>query len=267
MSFQFANINGVKMHYDDQGEGDPLVLIHAGIANLTMWEDQLPAFTPHFRVVRYDVRGFGQTPDPAGKYTDYADLKTLLDLLQIPKAHILGISNGGRIAMDFALTFPDMLDKLVLVAPGLPGYKPPEDKFDEDMSAKYEAAITAGDHGLAAELNAQIWVDGPARKPEQVDPAFRQKALALIRHTIELGIGAGEGDIARPPAAERLGEIKAPTLLILGAEDLQSMHHIADVLEKGIPHVKRVDLAGTAHLPPMEKPEQFNQIVLDFLLA
>lgn len=267
MSYQFATINGVRMHYDVQGSGDALLLIHAGIANLNMWEAQLPAFTPHFRVIRHDVRGFGETPDPAGKYTDYEDVKALLDHLGIERAHLLGISNGGRIAMEVALTYPERVNKLVLVAPGLPGYKPPKDAFDEEMSAKYEEAIKAGNKELAAEIDAQIWIDGPRRKPADVDPAFRQRALALIRHTVDLGIGEGEGDYARPLAAERLGDLLAPTLLIEGDEDLQSMRDIADQLEQGIPNITRVDMPGTAHLPPMEKPQEFNRIVLDFLRA
>ncbi|MCL5429171.1 MAG: alpha/beta hydrolase [Chloroflexi bacterium] len=266
MSYKFADVNGVRMHYDVQGEGFPLVLIHAGIANLTMWEKQMPAFTKHFRVIRNDVRGFGETPDPAGKYTDYDDLKTLLDFLEIKCAHVLGISNGGRIAMEFALTFPEMVDKLVLVAPGLPGNSAPEDKFDEEMSAKYEAAIKSGNNELAAEINAQLWVDGPGRSPEQVDKGFREWALQLIRHTVDVGIGEGEGAYAQPLAAKRLRGLEAPTLLILGEEDLQAMHAIADEIEHGIKNIKRVDMPGTAHLPPMEKPEAFNRIVLDFLL-
>lgn len=185
MSYQFANINDVKMHYDVRGSGPALLLIHAGIANLTMWEQQVPAFTQHFRVIRHDVRGFGETPNPAGRYTDYSDVKALFDLLGVSRANVLGISNGGRITMDFALTYPDMLDKLILVAPGLPGFKPPEDVFVKEMSAKYEEALKAGNKGLAAEIDAQVWVDGPRRKPQDVDPAFRQRAVALIHHTIE----------------------------------------------------------------------------------
>jgi pimeloyl-ACP methyl ester carboxylesterase len=266
MSYQFANINGVRMHFDVQGSGEPLLLVHAGIANLNMWDAQVAAFAPQFRVVRYDVRGFGETPDPAGKYTDYEDVKALLDHLGIERTHLLGISNGGRIAMEVALTYPERVNKLVLVAPGLPGYKAPEDRFDEEMSAKYDEAIKAGNKVLAAEIDAQIWVDGPRRRPGDVDAAFRKRALELIRHTIELGIGQGEGDYARPLAAERLAELKAPTLLIEGDEDLQGMHDIAKQLEQGIPNLKRVDMPGTAHLPPMEKPQEFNRLVLDFLL-
>lgn len=265
MTYKFADIPGVRMHYDVQGEGHPLVLIHAAIANLTMWEKQVPAFARHFRVIRHDVRGFGETPDPAGKYTDHGDLKELLDQLGVTRAHVLGISNGGRIALEFALTFPEMVDKLILVAPGLPGF-PVEDKFDEEMSAKSEAARKAGDNALAAEIEAQIWVDGPGRKPDQVDAEFRAWALKLIRHTIDLGIGEGEGSHAQPLAAERLSEIKSPTLLILGDEDLAGMRAIADKIQQNVRDLKRVDMPGTAHLPPMENPEEFNRIVLDFLL-
>jgi 3-oxoadipate enol-lactonase len=265
MSYKFANINGVKMHYDMQGEGQPLVLIHAGIANLNMWEKQLPALSPHFKIIRHDVRGFGETPDPAGKYTDHDDLKALLDHLGIKRAHFLGISNGGRIALEFALTFPEVADKLVLVAPGLPGFSP-EDKFDDEMSTKSEEARKSGDHALAAEIAAQQWADGPNRKPKQVDPEFRNWALKLMRHTIDLGIGEGEGAVAEPRAATRLADLKCPTLLIIGDEDLQGLQDIADQIEKGVKNLKRVDMHGTAHLPPMEKPEEFNRIVLDFLL-
>jgi 3-oxoadipate enol-lactonase len=265
MSYQFAEINGVRMHYDVQGEGDPLVLIHAGIANLTMWEQQVPVFSKHFKTIRFDVRGFGETPDPPGKYTDHEDLKALLDLLGVGRAHILGISNGGRIALDFTVTYPEQVNKLVLVAPGMGGFQGEEDPFEKKMYEEYDQAIEAGDKDRAAEIEAQVWVDGPRRSPDQVDADFRKKALALIRHTVELGIGEGEGDIARPPVAGRLGEIKAPTLLILGEEDVSIMTAVAKELEGGIADLKRVDMPGTAHLPPMEKPDEFNRIVLDFL--
>jgi pimeloyl-ACP methyl ester carboxylesterase len=159
-----------------------------------------------------------------------------------------------------------MIEKLVLVGPGLPGYKPPSDQFDQDMSAKYDAAIKAGDNALAAEINTQVWVDGHSRKPEQVNAEFRAWAKKLIRHTIDLGIGEGEGANAKPLAAERLFDVKAPTLLVIGTEDMQSIQHTAKKLEGGISGLRRVDMPGTAHLPPMEKPGEFNRIVLDFLL-
>lgn len=266
MGYKFANINGVRMHYDVQGEGPALLLIHAGIANLDMWDDQMPAFTKHFRVIRHDVRGFGETPDPAGSYTDHDDIHELLDLLGISRVSIVGISNGGRIAIDYVVTFPNQVDKLVLVAPGLGGFKAPSDPWAEEKYAGVEVAKKNGDMSLADELTAQIWVDGPRRIADQVDAKFRTRALELIRNTNALGIGDGVGDIARPPAAGQLAEIKAPTLLIIGDQDVDSMFPVADAIVGGIPGARRVNMEDTAHLPPMEKPEEFNKLVLDFLL-
>jgi pimeloyl-ACP methyl ester carboxylesterase len=265
VSFQFADINGVRIHYDVQGEGPALVLIHAAIANLNMWEAQMGPFAEHVRVIRYDVRGFGETPDPAGKYTDYEDLKALLDFLEVEKAHILGISNGGRIALDFAVTYPQMVDKLVLVAPGVPGYKVDFDWDTAERGDEFNAAKETGDLEQQAEIWTQVWVDGPDRQPKDLDPDFRRRAKALARHTIELGIGEGEGDIARPPAGERLDTLTMPALVMLGEEDLGGMHLIVDRLEGNLPNVRRVNMANTAHLPPMEKPDEFNRFVLDFL--
>lgn len=266
MSYQYIEINGVKIHYDLQGNGTALVLIHAGIANLNMWDAQMKPFGGQFRVLRHDVRGFGETPDPAGDYTDHDDLAELMNAKGIEKAHILGISNGGRIAMDFALVYPNMVNKLVLVAPGLGGFQMPADPWSDELFAKIDALQEAGDLESAAELVSQVWVDGPNRQASDLDPAFRQRAYELVLHTIRLGIGEGVGDIAQPPAAKRLNEIHQSTLLIMGREDVLIMNPIADAIEPGIRNLVRVDMPNTAHLPNMEKPEEFNQIVLDFLI-
>lgn len=266
MSYQFADIYGIKLHYDVQGQGDALVLIHAAIANQDQWDPQMAVFSPHYKVIRYDVRGFGETPDPPGKYTDHEDLKALLDQLGVKRTSLVGNSNGGRIALDFTLTYPEMVEKLVLVAPGIGGYRGSvEDPFQDEMYAKYHQAMEVGDLDQAAEITTQIWVDGPNRKAEQLDPEFRKRAKALVRYAIETNQGEGEGDIARPPAAERLGEVKVPTLLILGEGDVKEMFAVAEALQAGIPQLKRGEIAGTAHLPSLEKPDEFNRIVLDFL--
>lgn len=266
MSYQFAEINGVRMHYAVQGQGEALVLIHAGIANLNMWDEQVTAFSAHFRTLRYDVRGWGETPDPAGDYTEHGDLAGLLDHLNIARAAVLGISNGGRIAMDFALAYPERISKLVVVAPGLGGFSYPEDKAMEALEEKHGQALKRGDIGLAAEYEARMWVDGPRRSPAQADPQVRQRALQMIRHTLQLPQGEGVGSIVQPPAAGRLAEIKVPTLVLIGDQDAQSLFAVVDSLTAEIPDVRKAVMQDVAHLPNLEKPEQFNQIVLDFLL-
>lgn len=265
-TYKFVEIGDVRMHYDERGSGEALVLIHAGIAHLGMWDAQMEAFSKHFRVIRYDVRGYGATPDPPGEYTDFDELKMLLDSLGVRRAHLIGISNGGRIALDFAVTHPAMVERLIVVAPGLSGFAGQDDPFESEMYAQYDKAIKSGDTDRAAEIEARVWVDGPRRKPEQVDQVFRRRALQLIKHRLKLGEGHGENATPRPPTSARLGDIKAPTLLVLGQGDVAGIFEVAKALESGIPNLKRVDLPGTAHLPPMEKPEEFNRIVMDFLL-
>jgi pimeloyl-ACP methyl ester carboxylesterase len=266
MSYQFADINGVRLHYDVQGQGDKaLVLIHAGVANLNIWDKQMAAFSPHFKTLRYDVRGWGETPDPEGKYTDHGDLDALLDHLNIEQAAILGNSNGGRIAIDFALTYTQKVIKLIAVAPALGGFDYPEDGYESSQRKMHENAMRAGDIGLAAEIEAQMWFDGPHRKPEQMDAQSRSIALEMMRHTLELPEGVGEGSIAQPPAAGRLAEIQVPTLIIMGNLDIDQMLPVGDALAKGIEGSRRVNLPKAAHLPSLENPELFNQIVLDFL--
>lgn len=266
MTYQFADINAVRMHYDVQGQGDKaLVLIHAGIANLNIWDSQMAAFSPHVKTIRYDVRGWGETPDPAGKYTDHGDLETLLDYLKIEQAVVLGNSNGGRIAIDFALTYPQRVSKLIAVAPALGGFDYPSDAYEESQTKLQEDAIGDSDFELAAEIVAQMWFDGPHRKPDQMDAGTRSIALDLMRHTLELPEGVGEGSLAQPPAAGRLDEIKVPTLIIMGELDIDLMLPVGDALETGITGAHRINLSNAAHLPSLENPELFNQIVLDFI--
>ncbi len=266
MTYQFAKINGIPMHFDIQGEGPGLVLLHAGIAHLGMWDEQMEAFAEHFRVLRYDIRGWGQTPDPAGEYTKHGDLLALMQNAGMEKAHILGISNGGRIAIDFAIAFPEMLDKLVLVGPGLGGFDYPDDPLFDRLEKQQKDAMDAGKLEFAAEIETQMWVDGPKRKAEDVDSTFREKAFDMILETLNIPEGEGNGTMLLPKAAERLNEIQAACLVIFGDQDADMLAAVVKKLIDKVMDVRRVDMPDVAHLPNMENPSSFNQIVLDFLL-
>jgi 3-oxoadipate enol-lactonase len=267
LTFQFADINGTKIHYDVRGTGEPLVLIHAGIAHLGMWDDQMAAFAQHHRVIRYDVRGWGKSKDPPGTYSQHDDLRALLQHLDVERAAVLGISNGGHIAIDFALAYPEMVKALIAVAPALSGYEPSFDEATAQKETAAEEAYERGDKAHAAELEAQIWVDGPQRTPEQVDADFRRRALEMIRYIFELPDTDGEVEELEPPAAGRLEEIQTPTLVIIGEQDVPAMSSIVDLLETNVAAANKVVMPGVAHFPNMEKPETFNQIVLDFLAS
>ncbi len=270
MNPQYADINGATIRYEVRGQGQPLVLIHAGIANLAMWDDQMDAFAQHFRVIRYDVRGWGESTFPPGPYSDYEDLRALLDHLRVDRAMVVGVSFGGGIAIDFALAYPDMVSSLVLVGSALNSYEPPDDAWSGDLLQKdkeLDEAYKLGDKARAAELGVQIWVDGPYRQPNEVDPDFRARTLALMRHTFEIPDGEGKRQPLEPPAVSRLHELNQPTLVVIGELDVPIIFSMAELLQNEIGGARKVVLPGTTHLPNMEKPAEFNRLLLDFLAA
>src|SRR5258708_26323309 len=159
------DINGASVYYEIVGSGPPLVLIHAGIADSRMWDDQIAAFSQHYKVIRYDVCGYGKTIRLPGPFSVVDDLYKLLTALKISSAYLLGLSMGGGIAIDFTLTHPDMVAALIATAPALSGYETP-DTFRE-VWEEIELAYNAGDFERVIELETRVWVDGPKRTPDQ----------------------------------------------------------------------------------------------------
>ena len=259
-----VDVNGAMLYYEVAGEGEPLVLVHAGIADGRMWEEQIEAFTEKYRVIRYDLRGFGKTAMVESSYSHHEDLRGLLDSLEVGHARLVGCSMGGGAVLDFALRHPERIGALVLVGAAVSGFEadfePPE-KWDELV-----AADEAGDLGRVCELEVQIWVDGPGRRPEEVDASVRD--LVYEMNLIALhneASGLGEELPPEPPAAGRLSEILAPSLVLVGDSDQPRIKAAADLLARELPNARKVVMPGTAHLPNMERPEEFNRIVLDFL--
>ncbi len=259
----FAPINGAQIWYDVTGSGHPLVLTHAGIADHRMWDDQVTAFAPHYQVIRWDMRGFGQTPMVAGPYSSRNDLYELLHFLGVERAYLMGCSMGGSTVIDLALEHPDLVAALIPVAAGVNGYEytgEPPKQFEE-----IETACEAGDFERASELEVQIWVDGPQRAPDQVDARIRDKVREMNLIALKSPEGLGQHESLDPPAVGRLDEIKVPALVIVGDLDQPDVIRTADLLAAQLPHVQKVVIHGTAHVPNMEQPAEFNRIVLDFL--
>jgi pimeloyl-ACP methyl ester carboxylesterase/RimJ/RimL family protein N-acetyltransferase len=259
----FAPVNGIDIHYEEAGSGPALILLHAGIANLRMWDAQFAAFSTTHRVVRYDLRGFGRTAKPATAFSHRDDLAGLLRERGIESAVIVGASFGGRVAIEFALEYPDMVDALVLVGSALGGYP-----FSEELDAfeaEIEEAYEAGDYDRAAEVDVRVWVDGPRRTPKQVDPEFRARAHELARSVYTASDDGGSPNRMEPPAIERLRELRVPVLVVAGDLDQPDILRIADKLEMEIHNARPVFIHGTAHLPSMEQPEKFNRVLREFL--
>ncbi len=259
----FAEIGSSKFCYEMAGEGRPLVLVHAGITDRRMWDDQFQAFAQHYRVVRYDRRGFGDTTTDSDPYSHHQDLSDLLTFLDIERAFLVGCSQGGKTIIDFSLEHPEKTSALVLVASALSGFTFPEPT--SEIWQELELADQAGDIARVNELEMQIWVDGPHRGPDQISHELRERVREMNSIALAKSADSGEERPLTPPAAERLGEIHAPVLIIIGDLDTPKTIAAADYLASNIDGAQKVVISGTAHLPNMEQPEEFNRHVLLFL--
>jgi pimeloyl-ACP methyl ester carboxylesterase len=263
----FADIGNARLAYTTAGSGDQaVVFIHAGIADRTMWADQVPAFAEHFTTVTYDMRGFGESEMVDEPYSSRADLATLLDVLDIDGTHVVGCSMGGAAALQFAVQYPDRTKSLVLVNSGAPGFEPEGGHFEFPQWGRAVAAFEAGDFEQVAELDVEMWVDGPYREPDQVPAATRDAVRTMDLPALRNESRRDEfEDGLDPPVGIRLAEITCPTLVVLGELDMPDMSAYAEHLATGIAGARLVSIPDVAHLPNMEKPAEFNDLILSFL--
>ena len=262
----FAAVNKANLYYEISGSGTPFVMIHAGVADHRQWNNELAAFAGKYRVLRYDQRGFGKSEPVDGEYSHMGDLESLLEILEIREPLILmGCSMGGGTAMDFTLTYPTLVKALIMVDSGPSGLNldvPENNKF-----AEAETAFKDGDLDLVSEIETQIWFDGTGRTAQQVDQEMRKLLFEMNR--IALGHEVKNSGKRKPnlekPASERLHEIHCPVLVIVGANDQPYSLAAADHMTKHIKAARKVVIDNAAHLPNMEHPQQFFEIVSDFL--
>lgn len=260
----FAAINGANLYYEDVGTGTPLVFVHAGIADSRMWDTQIAAFSGQYRVVRMDLRGFGQSLPTEASFSHREDILSLMDALNIDRGVLVGCSLGGLRSMDLALDQPQWVQALVMVGSRPHGFDAdvPPLPYEEEI----EAADAAGDLERINTLELLRWVAGPTRTRADVDPYVW--ALAADMNRIALGNEAQSGEEKPPldpPAAERLHELSMPVLIVCGDCDVPLMIAAADAMEQGIPHARKVMLRNAGHLPNMERPDEFNQALKTFL--
>jgi pimeloyl-ACP methyl ester carboxylesterase len=230
-----------------------------------MWQPQVETLqTAGYRVLVPDLRGFGQRVLEPVPFSHVRDVEAILD----GPVAVVGNSLGGRVALELALYRPDLIERLVLIAPGMPGW----DWSAETRAgwADEEAAFERGDVEAAAEATLRLWVDGPRRSPEAVDPNMRSAVGEMVLRSYELqqhawDAGAREEEILDPPVNERLGEVRCPTLVIVGDEDVADMLAIAAHVAESIGGARLVNVPQTAHLPSLERADEVNALLLAFL--
>lgn len=259
-----APVNGAELYYEVEGVGAPLLLLHAGVADSRMWEQQALALAEHYRIIRCDLRGFGRTDVPPAPFAYHDDVAGLLDFLDVERAHLLGCSFGSQVALDVALAHPQRVRSLILAAPSVGGEAPSSRirRFWEQE----EAALEAGDLEAAVELNLRLWVDGPQRAPQAVASAVRRRVYAMQLEAFQKDVPEGAQWLRlSPPAIQRLDAVQAPTLILVGQLDLEEKRVLARRLEREIAGAAAVVVDGAAHMLSMERSQTFNRHVLDFL--
>jgi len=263
----YVDLDDGKLYYEMAGDGDTLVLGHAGFVDSRMWDAQRDAFTQKYRVIRFDMRGYGKSDPAEGPRTRRYDLAQLLDHLQVERAALLGCSLGGEIMIDFVLEHPEMASALITVSSAPSGFQvqgdPPPHLFE------MITALQQGDTARASELQIRIWVDGPYRQPEQLNPGVRQRAAEMnlipVRMNTWLAADSHPLNPLDPPAIGRLSAIHVPALIMAGALDHPEVLRAADVMTDAIKGAKKHIFSHSAHVPNMEEPEEFTQVVLSFL--
>lgn len=259
----FGRIGGAPLSYEMAGAGHPLVLLHEGFADSRMFDDQVAAFAARYRVIRYDRHGSGRSGVPTVPYTHHDVLRDLLRHLNVGRASVVGMSVGGGIAVDFTLAYATMVDTLIPVAASVDGYTS-SDAILRQWDA-IGAVLAQGDVAGAVELTLRLWVDGPRRTTNEVDSAVRERTREMITHYYT--IRSDDPLSLEPPAIFRLAEIEVPTLIMVGSGDVPDTLTQADLLHEHIAGPQKAVIPDVAHVPNMERPADFNRLVLDFLDA
>lgn len=254
----YAAVDDGSLYYERAGRGYPVVLIHGELWDRRIWEPQFLPFAARQDVVRYDARGYGRSDPPAGPYSGLDDLRALLDGLGIERCALVGLGAGAALAIDFALAHPDVAEAVVAASPFLSGYVW-EDRGIDALDAEVRAAVAKGDLRGAMAIELDVWA--PLEGDDQ--------AQALIRDVAMDNLGALAVDEAlvraSAPAVDRLGDLRAPLLAIVGDEDVEEVPKIADLIEARVPGTQKRAIAGADHVVNVRRPERFNQLVLDFL--
>jgi 3-oxoadipate enol-lactonase len=262
----FVEADGGRIYFEVEGDGHPLLLIHGGLGSLRMWDEQVPVFAERYRVIRYDTRGLGRTETDDVEFTNRGDAAAVLDHVGASSAHVVGQSRGGVIALDLTLDRPDRVDALVSVAGGIGGYEPElPDGVEPPPWDEMERLWEAKDWDALAELETQVWVDGWGQPQDRVEAGIRRRVQDWILANYRADIAEGKPQPLKPPAAERLAEVRVPTLVMIGAADEPGGVIAERHLAASVPGAQVVEFPGAAHMIQLEEPERFAQLVLDFL--
>jgi 3-oxoadipate enol-lactonase len=251
---------GGEIYYEVAGSGPAVVLVHGGFGDSRMWNAQFNELARDFRVVRYDHRGFGRSTPPDSAYSPVRDLVTLLDHLDIDRAHLIGNSVGGGFVLDFALLQPQRTNKVVVVASGANGFPYTREDF-ASVVAVFNVAQSEG-----ADRAAAMWMEHPMIALSSKNPRTQTLVGQMVRDNKNIfALKAWPEESMTPPAYQRLNELRAPVLFVIGDQDTRPVRVGADSSAARIAGAQVWRVTNADHLPHMLHPAEFNRRVTEFL--
>ncbi len=246
-------IGSSTIHYKSEGAGGPVILIHGFSLDHRMWKPQIDFLSKKHQVIGYDMRGFGKSSIPADIYSHHEDLLTLIKSLQFDKVSIVGLSLGGEVAIDFSISYPQYVSKFVLASSSLGGYA---STVDWDVHAKE----------VGVEQAKKNWLNHAVFAPTiQNDNARQTLEKILSDYSGWHWFNHDPRTKLVPLALERLADIKIPTKIIVGANDLSYYHDIAKILGEGISNSTTIIIPNSGHMVNLENPTEFNKVLQEFL--
>lgn len=252
----YVVVDGGKLFYELAGAGDDIVLLHDGMVNREIWDEQFPLLAKTYRVVRYDRRGYGKSSDPEVKYSHIEDLNQLFIHLRIDSAIIFGMSSGGRLAIDFALTYPEKVCGLVLVGAVVSGFGYTSHMYSRGGNFDPQKFTDP------VKVNEYFIMDDPYEIYSE-NTSAKERVMKLLPNL------ARDNRVPTQPASKvavrSLSEIKVPALILVGEYDIPDVHAHAGVINAGIANSKREIILRSGHLIPIEQPVLFNEAIMEFL--
>jgi len=262
--------HGARISCRTRGRGDPVLFLHADFVDSRMWDGTMSALEGTWSMTSYDKLGYGASERAPGPMCRRRELADVMDAVGTAPVHLVGCSNGGLQALDYALEHPGRVRSLCLVNSPPSGFIPqgvPPPELLAMMRASSEGRLEESN-----ELQIRIWFDGPRRAAPSLDTK-RVEARALAKEMNRVVVMNGTFPIAdmqpldplSPPAIERLGEVKVPVLVVSGALDYDETKRASRIVAEGIPGTRQAEMAGCAHVPPLEDPKGFSGLLERFL--
>ena len=250
-----VEVSGARLWYDEAGQGEAVLLVHGGLGDSGLWEPVVPLLADRYRTLRTDLRFFGRSAGPAAPWSWSEDVLGVLDALAIERAALVGLSLGGRIALEVALAAPERLWAVAGVAPGLGGHDAPA--YSEEQGARYEAAEADGDLEAMMAIDFEVWA------PLGADDRIRRLWLATPdAHPLP---GEVQPRLASD-TRDRLAELTVPALIVTASHDPAGFREIGPLVAREAPDARHVEL-DSDHYLTLREPELVSRVLLEFLAS